>query len=161
MAASEPAGLVRRAVEEIWNRGAFELADRLFAPGYVNHGGLIPDLVRGPEAIKVGVALYRRAFPGLRIDVEDLVADGETVALRWEARGASAADGTADAAPGGRGALAGVTFVRFAGGQIAESWTYWDAGGALRRLGLVPPPPRAERRRAPRRGTGEPRPSTT
>ena len=47
------AGLVRRAVEEIWNGGDLALADVLFAPDYVNHGGLIPDLVRGPEAIKV------------------------------------------------------------------------------------------------------------
>jgi len=42
------AELVRRAVEEIWNQGDLTLADVLFAPSYVNHGGLIPDLVCGP-----------------------------------------------------------------------------------------------------------------
>ena len=52
-----------RAIEAIWNGGDFTVADALFAPGYVNHGGLIRDLVRGPEALKVAVALYRAAFP--------------------------------------------------------------------------------------------------
>jgi len=73
MAEQRHAALVRRAVEEIWNRGDLALADALFAPSYVNHGGLIPDLVHGPEAIKISVALYRTAFPDLHISVASLV----------------------------------------------------------------------------------------
>src|SRR5689334_19440358 len=86
MVAEQSAALVVRAIETIWNRGDLAAADALVAPGYVNHGGLIPDLIRGPEAIKFSVALYRLAFPGLRIAVEGLRADGETVVLRWTAR---------------------------------------------------------------------------
>ena len=54
---------MRQVIEEIWNDGDLELADQVFALDYINHGGLIPDLVRGPEAIKVSVALYWLAFP--------------------------------------------------------------------------------------------------
>ena len=82
--AATNARLVRQVIEEIWN-GDLELADQVFAPDYVNHGGLIPDLVRGPEAIKVSVALYRLAFPEFRVAVVDLLAQGQTVALRWAA----------------------------------------------------------------------------
>src|SRR5687768_3704594 len=78
--------LVRRAIEEIWNTGRLDIADLLFAPDYVNHGGLIPDLVHGPEAIKLSVVLYRRAFPGLHITLEDLRTTGKLVTLRWTAR---------------------------------------------------------------------------
>ena len=99
MAVDEFAGLVHRAVEEVWNQGALDQADALFAPDYVNHGGLIPDLIRGPEAIKLSVALYRLAFPGWQVAVEDLVAAGETVALRWAARTTPATDGAAKATP--------------------------------------------------------------
>ena len=66
MSSSNNEALVRRAVESIWNRGDLDLADELFAPDYVNHHGLIADVVRGPEAIKVSAALYRLAFPDLR-----------------------------------------------------------------------------------------------
>lgn len=130
MTASDGVMLVQRVVQEIWNRGELALADRLFAPDYVNHGGLIPDMVRGPEAIKVSVALVRCAFPQLRVDIEDLVGDQDTVALRWIARGAGAGTTTPDA-------LMGMTFVRIAKGQMTESWTSWDAAGTLDRLGGV------------------------
>jgi len=33
-------GLVRRAVEEIWNQGGLALTNALFTPSYVNHGDL-------------------------------------------------------------------------------------------------------------------------
>ena len=63
MAEAHNVALVRRVVEEIWNRGQLDLADVLFATGYSNHAGLIPDFVRGPEAIKISGAFYRIAFP--------------------------------------------------------------------------------------------------
>ena len=64
--------LVRRAIEAIWNRGDLDVADELFAPGFVNHNGLITDLVFGPEAIKISAAFYRLAFPDLHVTVEAL-----------------------------------------------------------------------------------------
>src|SRR5919202_5867934 len=75
--------LVCRAVEAIWNRGELDVADVLFAPDYVNHDGLIIDLVRGPEAVKLSVTLYRSAFPHFQITIEDLHAERDTVTLRW------------------------------------------------------------------------------
>jgi len=76
---------VRQVIAEIWTLGHLEAADLLFAPTYVNHGGLVPDLVRGPEAIKISVALYRSAFPTLQITIESVVAEGELVELCWAA----------------------------------------------------------------------------
>ncbi len=70
MAEDHNRAVVRRVVEEIWNQGRLEVADDVFAPEYVNHDGLIIDLIRGPEAIKLSVALYRVAFPNLEITVE-------------------------------------------------------------------------------------------
>lgn len=125
--------LVRRVIEEIWNRGELALADQLFAPCYVNHGGLIPDLVHGPEAVKISVALIRRAFPLLRIDIEDLVGDQETVALRWIARGT----GAGTSGPTTPEALTGMMFLRLDGGHVTESWTTWDAVGAMDHLGGI------------------------
>jgi predicted ester cyclase len=138
MEAERSGALVRRVVEAIWNRGALEAADALFAPDYVNHGGLIPDLVRGPEAIKVSVAMYRAAFPDLHVAVDELVADGEMVVLRWTARGAPPGAPGGAAPPGRRDEVTGVTRSRLVGGRIAESWTSWDRAGALARLGLIP-----------------------
>src|SRR5690242_12975744 len=116
--AAANARLVRRIMTEIWNGGDLALADRLFAPDYVNHGGLIPDLVHGPEAIKISVVLSRTAFPAFRLTVLDLVAEGQTVALRWVAQATpcrvSASTQWAGEPPAG--SLRGMTFGRFAAG---------------------------------------------
>jgi len=138
MCASANEAMVRRAVQTIWNRGDLEVADELFACDYVNHCGLIVDLVRGPEAIKISAALYRLAFPDLRVDIEQLSSNADIIVLRWAARsGAPGATGGHILGTGER-SLRGITRGRFAEGKIVESWTEWDQTGALRQLGVVP-----------------------
>jgi len=113
------AELARRVIDEIWNGGDLALADALFAPSYVNHGGLIPELVHGPEAIKVSVAGFRAAFPAFRLAVLALLVQPATIALHWRA--------VADDRPGAAaGSLSGMTFARLRHEQIVESWTCWE-----------------------------------
>ena len=136
--------LVRRAVEEIWNTARLDVADELFAPDYVNHGGLITDLVRGPEAIKASVVLYRRAFPRLHITIDDLQCAGELAVLRWTARNSAPSERMDESLDGGTDGLLGTTCTREAGGQIQESWTAWDRDAAFQRLGLADDMDRAD-----------------
>jgi hypothetical protein len=126
MVEAHNAALVRRAVMEIWNQDKLDVADMLFAADYVNHAGLIPDLVHGPEAIKISVAFYRTAFPDLQITIDELTAKRDAVLLRWTAH-SSASQST----------LTGIFVSRIAGGQIAESWAQWDQVGVLERLASV------------------------
>jgi predicted SnoaL-like aldol condensation-catalyzing enzyme len=132
------ASIVRRVVENIWNLGDLPMADRLFAAAYVNHGGLIPDLVHGPEAIKMSVALFRTAFPEFHITIEGITAEGDTVDMHWAAdSGPPTVPATAeDSDRGGR--LTGTTLSSLAAGKIVESWTDWDHVNALQRPEIVP-----------------------
>jgi SnoaL-like polyketide cyclase len=133
------AALVHRVIDEIWNAGNVELADELFAPSYINHGGIIPDLVRGPEGIKFSVALYRAAFPGLHVAVDDLRVDNDRVTLRWTAGSQVSDDETGNPPTPTRGTLTGLTDSHLVEGRFVESWTSWDAGAVLQRLGIGPP----------------------
>ena len=126
--------LVQLVIEEVWNRGELDLADALFTDDYVNHGGLIPDLIRGPEAIKISVVLYRSAFPAFQIVVDELTSEGEAVVVRWVAHGRPPLMNEAFAANSG---LRGITRCRLRSGQIAESWTVWDSRTALVRLDAI------------------------
>lgn len=128
---------VRLAVEAIWNRGELDFADGLFADDYVNHGGLIPDLVRGPEAVKLSAALFRAAFPELKVAVDTLMTHEDSVALRWSARTApsAAVDGAGTGVEGATDALMGMTFGRLRRGKIVESWTTWN--GPRRSQGML------------------------
>jgi hypothetical protein len=139
MVSASDAHLVRRVVDEVWNAGDLDLADELFGLTYINHGGLIPDLVCGPEGVKFSVALYRRAFPDLHIWTDELRANGGIVMLRWTAQGTSQGGPGEGAGRGGAGTLSGATRFSVACGQIVESWTSWDSAQVLEALGIFQP----------------------
>jgi len=125
MSSSANEALVRRAIEAIWNRGDLDVADELFAPDFVNHNGLITDLVFGPEAIKISAAFYRLAFPDLYVSVEALTIKKDIVVLCWTAL-RSADDPEGGAFSASQKLLTGITRSRFADGKIVESWTEWN-----------------------------------
>lgn len=127
-------GLVRLAIDSIWNRGELEMADTLFAREYVNHGGLIPDLVRGPDAIKFSVVLYRIAFPGFRILVDEVTEEPSAVVLRWVAHTNPSVKFTRN---GKATQLRGITRFRLHAGMIAESWTAWDSNATVIHWGAL------------------------
>lgn len=132
------AALLRRLVDEIWNAGNIDLADELFSTSYVNHGGLIPDLVKGPEGIKFSVALYRAAFPGLCIRIDSLSSSHGSVQMHWTAHGSAVDHGNGTtSALNGELALSGSMRSSVVAGQIVETWTSWDSTVALQALGSL------------------------
>ena len=130
--------VVRRLFEEVWNKGNLLVTDELFAPNYVHHDSSTPDVGRGPESEKKRATLYRTAFPDLRLTVEDIIADGETVMARWSCRGTHKGDLSGIAPTGKQFTISGVSIARIAGGKLAEGWINWDALGLMQQLGVVP-----------------------
>ncbi len=136
---SEPnKAIVRRLIEELWNKGNLSLADQLFSPNYAHHDPSTPDFGRGPESEKKRATLYRTAFPDLQLTIEDIIAEGETVMARWSCRGTHKGDLSGIAATGKQVNISGVSIARLANGKLAEGWVNWDALGFMQQLGVVP-----------------------
>jgi steroid delta-isomerase-like uncharacterized protein len=129
---------IRRFVEEVWNGGNLSAVDNYIAPTYTHHDPSTPDRGRGPEGEKQRVTLYRSAFPDLRFTIEDLIADADTVAIRWSSRGTH--NGWLDQIPptGKPVNVTGVSIARFENGKMIEGWISWDALGMLQQIGVVP-----------------------
>ena len=132
--------LVRRLFDELWNKGNLQVADEIFAPAYQHHDASTPDLGKGPDSEKKRVNMYRTAFHDLRLNMEDLLADGETVVARWSCRGVHKGELNGIAPTGKQVAITGVTIVHFTNGKIVEGFVNWDALGLMRQLGVVPEP---------------------
>jgi ketosteroid isomerase-like protein len=132
--------VVRRLFDELWNKGNLQLADEVFAPTYQHHDPSTPDLGKGPEGEKKRANLYRNAFHDLRLNIEDLLADGETVVARWSCRGVHKGELSGIAPTNKQIAITGTTIVLFANGKIVEGFVNWDALGLMRQLGVVPEP---------------------
>jgi steroid delta-isomerase-like uncharacterized protein len=136
---SEPnKAIVRRLFEELWNKGNLSLADELFSPNYAHYDPSTPDVGRGPESEKKRATLYRTAFPDLRLTIEDIIAEGETVMARWSCRGTHKGDLSGIAPTGKQFNISGVTIARLANGKLAEGWVNWDTLGLMQQLGVVP-----------------------
>jgi steroid delta-isomerase-like uncharacterized protein len=136
--------IVRRVFEELWNKGNLSLADQLFTPNYTDHDSSTPDFGHGPESEKKRVTLYRTAFPDLRLTIEDIIAEGETVMARWSCRGTHNGDLSGIAATGKQFTISGMTVAHLVNGKIAEDYVNWDALGLMQQLGVVPEPAKAK-----------------
>jgi steroid delta-isomerase-like uncharacterized protein len=129
--------VVRRLFEEVWNKGNLQVTDELFTPNYAHHDASTPDLGRGPESEKKRAALYRTAFPDLRVTVEDIIAEGETVVARWSCRGTHNGDLNGIAPTGKQVLISGVSIARFTNGKMSEGFVNWDALSLMKQLGVV------------------------
>ena len=129
---------VRRLFEEVWNKGHVPVADELFAPTYTHHDSSTPDVGRGPESEKKRVALYRNAFPDIRLTIEDLTAEGETVVARWSCHGTHKGEFNGIAPTGKQIHMTGISIARFTNGKMTEGFVNWDALGLMQQLDVVP-----------------------
>ncbi len=134
--------IARRVIEEAFVGGRLDAVDELIAADAVSHDPAIPESVRGPEGVKQVIAGYRAAFPDLRIEIQDQIADGGSVATRWTARGTHQGDFMGLAPTGREATVTGITIDRIADGKIVESWSNWDTLGLLQQLGAIPVPER-------------------
>ena len=136
--ASNPdsATLARRWFEEVWNQRRAETVDELLRPDSVCHtdGG---DLV-GPAPFLAFRAEILAALPDLHVAVEDVVADGDRVAVRWRATGTHTGPFAGKRATGQAVAFQGVTWIRCAGGKMVEGWDCFDRSGLIQRLTAGP-----------------------
>jgi steroid delta-isomerase-like uncharacterized protein len=128
----------RRAVELIAS-GDLDEADSLVGEDAVDHDTQNPNAgIHGPEGFKRSAAMYRAAFPDLRITVDDQIAEGDKVVTRWTATGTHDGDLPGLPASGRTSTVTGIGIDRFQGGLIVESWANWDTLGMMQQLGAVP-----------------------
>ena len=80
---AENKALVARWFDEVWNRGRREAIDEMFAPDGKAYG--LGEGMRGPEGFKAFHAQFRGAFPDVRVEVDDMIAEGDQVAYRFTA----------------------------------------------------------------------------
>jgi len=130
--------LVRRLYEEAFNNGDLDLVDELVANDVVTHNPIILDAPTGPDSIRGGLEMIRKAFPDFHVEVEDLIAEGDRVAAFLTMSGTNEGDYRRGGATGKRGTMRAFFIWRVADGRLAESWGLADRFGFLQELGIVP-----------------------
>lgn len=117
--ASKNKTLMRRIYEEMWNGGNPELAAELFS---------------NPEGVERFVSQFLSSFPDLQHTVEEMIEEGDQVAVRFSAGGTHSGTWLRFAPTGRSIHYTGVTLARIAEGKIVEHQTWWDKAALIEQL---------------------------
>lgn len=128
--------VVRRYIEEPWNKGLLTAVEELIADDHVTHGGVA--LERGPENVKQRISAMRTAFPDMAWAVEDMVAEGDRVACRFTVSGTHQGKFLGVASTGKRVTWSATATFRVSNGKIAEDWVNWNQYGLMQQIGAIP-----------------------
>jgi steroid delta-isomerase-like uncharacterized protein len=136
-AAEGAKALSRRIADEIWTQGKLDVIDEVIADDFVGQSPTDGEF-RGPDGFRQLVERYRTAFSDVEMRIDSLVAEADTVATHWTARGTHTGELMGIAPTGREVTVEGIQIDRVRDGKIVESHGLFDALGLLQQLGAVP-----------------------
>jgi predicted ester cyclase len=139
--ASEVETLVRGFFEEAINTGDMAAFERYCASDYVWHGGADPGGlgdVHGIEDFKRAVAMFFTGFPDLRVEILDMLVDGDRAAVRFRESGTHLGQFVGVAPTGNKIMFSGMGIYRAQGGKLVEEWFVDDSRAIFEQIGAIP-----------------------
>ena len=138
MESDESAAAVRRWFQAINERDmAAERAAR--TDDFVAHVPGMP-LSLGGDEWETFIGIFLGGFPDMELVVEDVVAQGDRVAVRWTFYGTHEGEFFGSPPTGERVTMSAIEINRLVDGKIAEHWVELDQLGMLQQVGAIPSP---------------------
>ena len=129
--------LLRHCYEAGINQGNMEVFDEVLAMDVVEHEEM-PGLEPNREGIKQFFLMFRRAFPDLHFQVEELFAAGDRVVAQLLIHGTQEGEFMGIAPSGKKIQVKAIDIFRVAEGKIAEHWGITDNMTMMQQLGAMP-----------------------
>ncbi len=117
--------LARRA-DQIWETGNTTQLEKVYSDAFVNHDPVLPP-VTSRASLEAFIGVSRTAFPDFRIQIQDVIAAGDRVAVRRTVTATHEGPFAGIPATGKRVEWTGTTIYRIADGRIVEAWWSYDA----------------------------------
>ncbi len=127
--------LIREFFEQVWNQGHEEAIDRFIAE---NAGGNDPDFGMGREGFKKQWRKWRDAFPDIHFEIEEIIAEGDTVVARWTLTGTQTGPFLGIAPTGRKIRVGGMSMDHLRDGVLVSGFDGWDNLGLRQQLGAIP-----------------------
>jgi len=127
--------VARSFFEDVLSPGKLEKYSDSHTPDFVAHGS------NGDYTLAEDMAAARderTAMPDMQMKVNQMVAEGDLVAVRWTAWGTNTQAGMGFPATRKKIRISGITIFRFKAGKMSEEWSAWDMLSVLKQAGLFP-----------------------
>jgi steroid delta-isomerase-like uncharacterized protein len=111
--------LIRRVYEEMWNKSDPSLAKEIF----LRHKG-----------VEKFVREFLQSFSDLQHTIQEMIAEGDTVAVKFSVQGTHTGTWLGLAATGRHIHYTGVTWARIADGKILEHYTWWEKASLIEQI---------------------------
>jgi steroid delta-isomerase-like uncharacterized protein len=134
--AEENKRIVRRIREEVEDQGDLGAIDEIFAEDVVMHTPM--GEFSGHEAIKEMYESDREGFSDSAETIHDVIAEGDTVAMRLTERGTHDGEFMGIEPTGKEFEIQTMAFFRMEDGKVAEWWMQPDTLGLMQQLGVNP-----------------------
>ena len=121
MEAERNKDIVRRYLEQVWNDGDIAGSAAYLAPGYRRHTGPGAEPL-DTEGQRLRLKSFRDAFPDVRLQIEEMVAEVDLVAFRFTMTGTHRGPFQGIPATGRRITVPGLDLVRLRDGLLTEHW---------------------------------------
>jgi hypothetical protein len=141
MSIEENKAIVRRLFDEVWNTGNLDKIEDLYSPDFVADYRPYAPLRTGLEGIKDMVRRAWTTFPDYHEQLEELVAEGDTVVARFLITGTQQGYWGPIPPTGKQVRFEEIVMLRIVNGKVVGQRGVVDALHALRQLGVVPTPP--------------------
>jgi predicted ester cyclase len=129
--------LARRFYEDVLNTGKLELLDDVLSDNFIDHppsGEGVPGIPSFREFVK----MVAGAFPDLRIQVNDVLAEGSKVAVRLTVHGTHQGVLMGEIEPSGKDAMwTGIDILEIESDKITARWSERDLLGMMRQIGAI------------------------
>jgi predicted ester cyclase len=130
--------VVRRFPEEVATQGNIDVIDEICAEDILDHSPLGEK--QGRDELKEQAKYLLSAFGDLSVTVEDIIAEGDTVAMRVTVRGTHEGEFMGVEPTGKEFEFQNTVFARLKDGKVVERWIRPDLFGLMQQLGVIEPP---------------------
>jgi steroid delta-isomerase-like uncharacterized protein len=128
--------LVRRFVDEVWNRRDTSRLEEFLTPQCSSQ---TPDgTIHGLKEYRQHLDNYIKAFPDCKLTIDDLAGEGDTVFARCTLTGTNKGELRGIPATGKHFREQGIMMLKFSGGKVNEEVGVWDRLSMLEQLGIAP-----------------------
>jgi steroid delta-isomerase-like uncharacterized protein len=129
--------MAERWYGEVMSEGKIEVIDELCSPDYIENDPL-PGTEPNLAGLKEAVTQIRAAFPDMRVSAEDLIEEGDRLAVRSTLRATHEGEFMGIPASGKKVEVSNYDFVRFEDGLAVEHWGVIDSATLMEQIGAVP-----------------------
>jgi predicted ester cyclase len=130
--------VIRRWNNEGWSGGKYELAHEIISPNMTVHGAGGQAVGMGPDGLIDLIKTWRTAFPDGRMAIDDLIVEGDIVAIRNTWHGTHEAEFYGVPPSGATVAVTSVGIDRVVDGLVTEGWGELDMVGMMQQMGALP-----------------------